>query len=65
MIVGIDVRDTAIIAVRINERGEVIGRETQEGSSAAVAASGWAPRCATRPIPPPPTSSPLPQARRA
>lgn len=36
MIVGIDIRETAIAAVRIDERGELIGRETQEGASAAV-----------------------------
>ncbi len=36
MIVGIDIRETAITVVRIDGRGEVIGRETQEGSSAAV-----------------------------
>lgn len=36
MIVGIDIRETAITVVRIDGRGEVIGWETQDGSSAAV-----------------------------
>ena len=38
MIVGIDVRDAAVAAVRINEQGSVIDRETQDAATAASAA---------------------------
>ena len=38
MIVGIDVRDAAVAAVRIDESGSVIGRVTQDAATAAAAA---------------------------
>jgi glucokinase len=38
VIVGIDVREAAVAAVRIDETGTVIGRETQEAATAAAAA---------------------------
>ena len=38
MIVGIDVRDASVSAVRIDDKGSVIGRNTQETSSASAAA---------------------------
>jgi glucokinase len=38
VIVGLDVRHDSLVAVRLNERGEVIGRAMQEGATAADAA---------------------------
>lgn len=38
MIVGLDVRESSLLAVRVNERGEVIGRAAVDQSSAAAAA---------------------------